>query len=154
MKNKKKKSPAWWKATGCNFFFAWCTFLTSHKWHWTPGRGLHSGCGLTLSYWRLYQIFITGRGLSGCSRHRGNALWRKTAEHHLRLLTRLQRPLRPPTAESGAAHHVWARTSDDAQWHHVYFAYSRAQWWNHLFTRSRKRHVTRADWDFYCLIMV
>lgn len=108
-------------------FFAWCTFLTSHKLHWSPGRGLHSGCGLTLSYWRLYQIFITGRGLSGCSRHRGNALWRKTAEHHLRLLTRLQRPPRPPSAESGAARHVWARTSDDAQWHHVYFVYSRAQ---------------------------
>lgn len=78
-------------------FFAWCTFLTSHKRQWTPGRGLLSRCGLTLSYWRLYQIFITGRGLSGCSRHRGNALWRKTAEHHLRLLTRLQRP--PETSD-------------------------------------------------------
>lgn len=108
---------ALWKASICTC----CNFICLlHIFNPPESRNRDSALA-AVSRW------TTGRGLSAYSRHHGNALWRKTAEHHLRLLTRLQRPLRPPTAESGAARHVWARTSDDAQWHHVYSEYSRSQ---------------------------
>lgn len=70
-----------WKAFICT-----CCNLICLMHILTPRR-VRTGTSLS-----AVSLWTTGRGLSACSRHHGNALWRKTAEHHLHLLTRLQRP--------------------------------------------------------------